>query len=83
MAPTEIAKRLLVSLDRTDDNADSPAKTSLDWATVNLWLVSMTSGMEDSCKYRTAQLNATQREKKNTTGSVNSKSAFKSAQLIK
>lgn len=72
-----------MSFDGTDNNVDSPAKTSLDWATVNLWLVSITSGMEESCKYRTAQLKATQREKKKTTGSVNSKSVSKSAESPK
>lgn len=59
----------------TDTDSNSPENTApVSWI-LKLWLVEKTRGMELKFRYRIAQLKATQREKKNTTGSVNKRSA--------
>lgn len=49
-------------------------KTAPLCSVLKLWFVLKTNGTELNWRYRTAQLKAAQREKKKTTGSVNSMS---------
>ena len=52
----------------------SPENTAPDCSTLKLWFVEKTSGIALKLRYRMAQLKDTQREKKNTTGSVKRRS---------
>ena len=56
------------------NNDPLPANTAPFCCVLKLWFVENTRGIAEKVKYKTAQLNATHKEKKNTTGSVKSKS---------
>jgi hypothetical protein len=58
---------------------DMAAKTAPDCCMLKLWETLKTRGMEPNVRYKTAQANETQSEKKKTTGSVTRRSVYISA----